>query len=57
MKETDAWYKIWDIFFPEKKELTDGYVADKEEDMLSNYMELDALMQVIFPLKEGEADN
>ena len=30
----NAWYKIWDIFFPEKKELTDGYVADKEEDML-----------------------
>ena len=53
----NAWSKIWDIFFPEKKELTDGYVADKEEDMLSNYMELDALMQVIFPLKEGEADN
>ena len=41
----------------EGKKPTDGYVADKEEDMLSNYMELDALMQVIFPLKEGEADN
>ncbi len=53
----DAWYKILNILFSKKKENKDLDMAGKEEDMLSNYIELDSLMQVIFHSKEGESGN
>ena len=52
----NAWYKIWDISFPEKKEAADGYVVAKDDDVISNYIGLDSLMQVIHRTdKETEA--
>ena len=32
-----------------------GKTTDKEEDVLSNYIELDSLMQVIYHAKETES--
>lgn len=45
----NQWYKfILNALFSRKKEERELDMADKEDDMLSDYMELDSLMQVIY---------
>ena len=41
--------------FSKKREDKDWETTDKEEDVLSNYIELDSLMQVIYHAKETES--
>lgn len=52
----NTWYKfILNALFSKKREDKDWETADKEEDVLSNYIELDSLMQVIYHAKETES--
>ena len=45
----NTWYKfILNALFSKKREDKDWETTDKEEDVLSNYIELDSLMQVIY---------
>lgn len=54
----NTWYKfILDALFSKKKEDKDLEMTDKEEDVLSNYIELDSLMQVMYHTKETESGN
>ncbi len=49
----NTWYKfILNALFSKKREDKDWETTDKEEDVLSNYIELDSLMQVIYHAKE-----
>ncbi|GFH98269.1 hypothetical protein [uncultured Phocaeicola sp.] len=51
------WYTfIMNAFFGKKRENKELEMNDKE-DMLSNYIELDSLMQIIYPAKETGTDN
>gem|GEM_PF-341999 len=52
----NTWYKfILNALFSKKREDKDWETTDKEEDVLSNYIELDSLMQVIYHAKETES--
>ena len=52
----NTWYKfILNALFSKKREDKDLETTDKEEDVLSNYIELDSLMQVIYHAKEAES--
>ena len=53
----NTWYKIHFkcTFSLKKREDKDWETTDKEEDVLSNYIELDSLMQVIYHAKETES--
>lgn len=52
----NTWYKfILNALFSKKREDKDWKTTDKEEDVLSNYIELDSLMQVIYHAKETES--
>lgn len=45
----DTWYKfILNALFSRKKEELESEMADRDDDILSNYIELDSLMQVIY---------
>jgi hypothetical protein len=46
---------ILNALFSKKREDKDWETTDKEEDVLSNYIELDSLMQVIYHAKETES--
>lgn len=51
----NTWYKfILNSLFSKEREDKDWEMTDKEEDVLSNYIELDSLMQVIYHAKETE---
>ena len=52
----NTWYKfILNALFSKKREDKDWETTDKEEDVISNYIELDSLMQVIYHAKETES--
>ena len=52
----NTWYKfILNALFSKKREDKDCETTDKEEDVLSNYIELDSLMQGIYHAKETES--
>ena len=52
----NTWYKfILNALFSKKREDKDWETTDKEEDVLSNYIELDSLMQVIYHAKDSES--
>lgn len=47
---------ILNALFPKKKVDTGSEMTDKDDDVISNYIELDSLMQVIYHTnKEAEA--
>ncbi|WP_178793068.1 hypothetical protein [Bacteroidaceae bacterium] len=55
----DTWYKfILNALFSKKKEDKELEMADKDDDVISNYIELESLMQVIYHTgKEAESGN
>lgn len=56
----DTWYKIIlnALFSGKKKEETESETTDRDDDMLSNYIELDSLMQVLYHAnQETESGN
>lgn len=55
----NTWYKfIVNALFSKREEDSDAEIADKDDDLLANYIELDSLMQVIYYAnKETDAGN
>ena len=52
----NTWYKfILNALFSKQRAAVYWVTTDKEEDVLSNYIELDSLMQVIYHAKETES--
>lgn len=51
----DAWYRfILNALFPRKKKEVDSNLAEEDNEMIANYIELDSLMQVIYhTLEDG----